>query len=376
MKRPLAFFILFLCCGIILTHQPRPQILPLFLKGKVISEPVKRAGKTTFVLESGYGDIFVVAKEGVSLCYGDEVVVRAGVRRGQALHIEDERDIVAIRNRAFVLKKISLAFKNKAKKVFQDCLSGPSAGILEAMVLGDKTDVPWLVNRMMMRTGTVHILVVSGFNVGIIAFLALLLLKIVRFPRRLRPVLIIPILVIYCFLTGSSSPVVRATVMGVVFLLSYCFRREPDIYTSLGLAAFLILTFSPLQLFDIGFQLSFSSVLAIVCFYPRLKNLFSIKARVVRFFLDNLLVSFSAWMGTAGLIAYYFRIFSPVTVFANIIIVPLATLITVCGFTLLASRMIYPPCAHFFSLPCELLAILLLEANTFLAGLPFAYIRW
>ncbi len=250
------------------------------------------------------------------------------------------------------------------------------ASILAAMVLGQKRNIPWLVNNSMVKSGTVHILVVSGFNVGIVAFVINLLLKILRLGRKARIILTAICLLIYCLITGASNPVIRATVMGLVFLAAYLFKREPDIYNSLTSAALFILVINPRQLFDIGFQLSFISVLAIVYFYPKLKALVHLedcRSKILKFFAESCLVSFSAWLGTLVIIALNFRIIALVTVLANILIVPLATLITLCGFTLVLSGLIYPNLAHLFSLPTAALITLLLNLNAALIKLPVAF---
>jgi competence protein ComEC len=250
------------------------------------------------------------------------------------------------------------------------------ASILAAMVLGQKRDIPWLVNNSMIKSGTVHILVVSGFNVGIVAFIVNLLLKILRFPRKARIMLTAICLLIYCAITGATNPVIRATVMGLVFLAAYLLKREPDIYNSLVSAALFILVINPRQLFDIGFQLSFISVLAIVYFYPKLKALIHLKSwriKILKYIAEGCLVSFSAWLGTLVIIVLNFRIVAPVTVLANILIVPLATLITLCGFTLVLSGLVYPDLANLFSLPTTALITLLLNINAALIKLPFAF---
>ncbi|MDD5130631.1 MAG: ComEC/Rec2 family competence protein [Candidatus Omnitrophica bacterium] len=251
------------------------------------------------------------------------------------------------------------------------------ASILCAMVLGQKRDIPWLVNNSMVRSGTVHILVVSGFNVGIVGLIINLLLKILRLPRKGRIILTAVCLLIYCLITGATNPVVRATVMGLVFLAAYFLKREPNIYNSLASAALLILAVNPQQLFDIGFQLSFISVLAIIYLYPKLKVLIRLelcKIMVLRFITEGCLVSLSAWLGTVLIIAWNFRVVVPVTVLANILIVPLAALITLCGFVLVLSGWFCPGLAGIFSLPTAALINLLLNINAALIKLPFAYI--
>lgn len=217
---------------------------------------------------------------------------------------------------------------------------------------------------------------VSGFNVGIVSYIIALFLKLLRLPREIRISLTIVFLVIYCFATGASNPVVRATIMGVIFISAYLFKREPDVYNSLAIAALFILMHRPYQLFDAGFQLSFASVASIISIYPKMQEFLragSLKIRPLRYMLKAALVSLSAWLGTMGFIACYFRIFSPVTVLANLFIVPLAALITLCGLSLIFISFAIPALTPFFACVNELLAALLINANCLLIKLPVAY---
>jgi len=250
------------------------------------------------------------------------------------------------------------------------------AAILDAMILGEKRNIPALINNSMMKSGTVHILVVSGFNVALVTFIIILTLKLARIPRYKRFYISVPLIIIYCFMTGASTPVLRATIMAIVFMFAYLVKREADIYNTLALAAIFILTVSPRQLFDIGFQLSFASVLSIVGIYPKLRRFFParvLKMRYTRFLVEGCLVSFSAWLGTISLIAYYFRIVSPITVIANIFIVPLASLITLCGFSLILMQFACPALTPFFASSSEFVVAVLLNINAVLIKLPCAY---
>jgi len=293
------------------------------------------------------------------------------------LRIKDPRQI--IKQPGFAGSRcISSSFwlRSKMERIIRSNLLDLPASIIAAMVLGQKRGVPWLVNDSMVKSGTVHILVVSGFNVSIVAFILNLLFKILRISRKIRIILIIICLLIYCAITGASNPVIRATVMGIVFLSAYLFKRQPDIYNSLALSALFILMISPRELFDIGFQLSFISVLAIVYLYPKLKvlvHLENCQNKVVKFIGEGFLVSLAAWLGTLWIIVINFRIIAPVTILANIFIVPLATIITLCGFTLVISGLICPYLASLFSLPITVLITLLLNVNAWIIKLPFSF---
>ena len=98
-----------------------------------------------------------------------------------------------------------------------------------------------------------------------------------------------------------------------------------------------------------------------------------LKLKPLRWLAEGFLVSLSAWLGTAGLIAGYFKLFCPVTVLANIFIVPLATLITFCGFTLVLIGLFNPLLAGLCGRSCELLVAALLQINYLMINLPAAY---
>jgi competence protein ComEC len=335
-----------------------------------------------FVQELNYGDsLTLIGNLNLPPGFGRRQSYRQFLNR-QGIYlvmpIKDSRQIIRQdKSGGSLWLKGCLRLRTYLDQIISRYLPDLAAGVLSAMVLGQKRNIPWLVNDSMVKSGTVHILVVSGFNVGMVIFVINLLLKILRLRRRLRIILTVVCLLVYCLMTGASNPVVRATVMGLVFLTAYFLKRDADIYNSLFGAALLILAFNPKQIFDIGFQLSFVSVLAIVYLYPKLSSMAGLEAcrnKVLKFIAEGCLVSFSAWLGTLGIIALNFQILAPVTVLANIFIVPLATLITLCGFALVLSGLFIPALAYLISFPTALLINLLLNINAALIKLPWAYI--
>jgi len=379
------------------------------VQGFIASQPYVKYNQTSFVFKTqkiflghavakSCGNILVKLKAQGDWLYGDRLIItgciyrpfRLGnLRRGgyrEYLARQGTYSLmspIAIRRfpgsdkkQGCILKRFALNLKLKIEGIFDQYLSPLAASILEAMILGERRDIPILINNAMIKSGTVHILVVSGFNVGIVSSLIILLLKLLRLSRRTIIFTTIPLLALYCLITGASVPVVRATVMAGVFILAYLFKREPDIYNSCGLAALFILAVNPQQLFDVGFQLSFLSVLSIVYFSDRLQSFWRIpalKSKPLKFLIDSCFVSFSAWLGTMGPVAYYFQIFSPVTVLANLFVASLAVLITFCGFALVAAGLACPFLAPLFARSNELLVTLLVKINLFLVRLPAAY---
>ncbi len=379
------------------------------VEGYVATQPLIRNGKTTFILNACQfqqqdrryqcrGKALVTLDFTAELDYGEGLLLFGRLRRlkqygkaksgyagyflrqGVYLALEVERSPGLIRlkaNRGFWLNRFSLRLRGLMEDRIRRFSTPLCAGMVSAMVLGEKAGLPHLVNNVMVNSGTVHILVVSGFNVGVVAFLCDLIFKIARIKKKNRIILVISCLVIYCLVTGAANPVVRATVMAVILMSAYYWKRNADIYNALALSALFILILNPRQLFDIGFQLSFASVWAIICVYPKLKSLLRIEQTapgLAGFILDGFLVSLSAWLGTAGIIAYNFRIVSPISVFLNILIVPLATLITLAGFSIVCAGVFCPALASCFGSAAGFLVAILLRLNLSAVKIPFAYI--
>ena len=175
------------------------------------------------------------------------------------------------------------------------------------------------------------------------------LMRIVCPRRRFAYILTIAGLAAYVLVTGSRPSVVRAALMAGMFLGGYIAERESSILNTLAGAAIIILAFYPYALFHIGFQLSFCSVLYIIIFFPLFRGLwqrhpFFRNTGWGRYLGTSLSVSLCAWLGAAGLVAYYFEYVTPLTIAANLLVVPLIALIVALGMTFFALGAVCPFC--------------------------------
>ncbi|MBM3244010.1 MAG: ComEC family competence protein, partial [Candidatus Omnitrophica bacterium] len=328
-------------------------------KGFVNSKPILKDKRVSFAFKVAElefdgncykvtGDLLAYCNFEENLTYGEELVISGWLRkpnrfyRGKfsaMMRISNNLALVRLnKNKGNPLKRLSFYLHDYAAKVFKDKLSHLASSINCAMILGEKKVVPRAVYDSMVKAGTVHIMVVSGFHVGIIYFLSGVILKVLNIPRKIRHFGIVFCLLLYCLITGASTPVVRATIMGILFTAGYALQRDPDIKRALFIAMFFILVFNPKELFSISFQLSFASVAAIIYLYPFLKGLFKIEKirfKIIKGLVEGLCISFSAWLATAGFVAHYFKIVSPVAVLANIFIIPVASLIILSGLSLI-----------------------------------------
>jgi competence protein ComEC len=255
------------------------------------------------------------------------------------------------------------------------------AGFLKGIIFGYRADIPPDVKQSFIDTGTIHILAVSGSNVAFVAFVLFSVLGFFRLPRRAVGISVILGLIVYMLITGSSASVVRATIMAIVLICGTLLERKADIYNSISTAALIIIIWNTNSLFDVGFQLSFSAVISIVFFYPRLESFIKIlperfhRIKIVDVVLKLSAVSLAAQLGTVPFTAYYFGRESIVSLIANIPVVPISGLNTFIGFTELFFFFISRWMAGLYAAVNDLLVWLLLGFVKQASIIPFAYLE-
>ena len=216
------------------------------------------------------------------------------------------------------------------KRLAVDESSGDQYAVVAAMALGDKSALTKELKEVYAVTGASHVLALSGLHLGII-YTLLSLLIVGRGWQMVSQMLIVLCIWAFVFLVGMSTSVVRsATMLTVYALLSLGYRDKMTVNT-LAFTAIVMLMVHPLSLYDVGFQMSFMAVLAILVFMPLLEGLFPteylLTHQSVRWLWSMVAVSVSAQIGVAPLIAYYFGRFSTFFLLTNFIVIPAATLI-------------------------------------------------
>src|SRR5437762_11586522 len=220
-----------------------------------------------------------------------------------------------------------------------------SLRLLWAMALGWTTALTDEVSEPFMRTGTMHIFEISGLHIALIAGILVALLRVLQLPRGLCGWLVFPLIWFYTAATGWQPSAIRSTIMMSVIIVGWAFKRPSNLLNSLAAAGFIILLWDPQQLFQAGFQLSFFVVLSIALLLPPLEGF---RRRLLRtdpmlppelrprwrrwldgtihYLTASLATSLAAWLGSLPLIAYYFHLFTPISLLANLVIVPLSGL--------------------------------------------------
>lgn len=216
-----------------------------------------------------------------------------------------------------LIPSLAMLFRETVKRTNTATLSERHALVLNGMLLGE---APTHMKSGLESTGTAHLFAASGLHVGYVALAVMMLL----FPlaRHRQGVLVVVMFVwIYATACGLRSSVVRAALMLTLACFGKIMGRTVSTRSTLVLSCILMLAVNPYTVFDAGAQLSFFSVLAILHLYPRLSRLFvPLGSTLSRAFA----LSASAGLGVAPLLAWYFQVFTPIGIIANVPCVALA----------------------------------------------------
>src|SRR5213596_1515507 len=260
---------------------------------------------------------------------------------------------------------------------------------LSGIVLGLRHQTPEDIEEPFQQTGTLHLFAVAGLHVGIVAALLWMLAMVARLSRKWAAALIIPLLLFYAAVTGLHVSSVRAAVMASILLGGFFFERKVFVLNSLAAAAFFLLCWNTNELFSTGFQLSFAVVGAIILFADPLfgflhrlgapdpflpRSLVRGPRRWIHSALEWVCrgagVSLAAWLGSLPLVLWYFYIVTPISLVANLIVVPIAFFILAIALLSLLSMPLLPGLAVIFNNANWLLVQVVMGIVQFLTQVP------
>ena len=254
--------------------------------------------------------------------------------------------------------------------------SNESKAILKAVILGEKTSLSKSLRATYSQTGTSHLLALSGLHLSVI-FSLLLLLTRSLFSALIRACIVLASIWIYTFIVGLPVSVLRAAVMFSILTFIQLLNRKAFSLNSLSCTALVLLFANPLLLWDVSFQMSFLSVLAIFLFYPlftfSLSPAISLIGRLFNAVLKMMAVSLSAQIGVAPLVLYYFGGFPTYFLLANVIAVPVFIAVVYTAFVALLGSVLYGKIIVLMTIACDLIDKLNAVLR-WIAKLPYAFI--
>lgn len=217
---------------------------------------------------------------------------------------------------------------------------GDELAVLSALTVGDQDELSDEITETYSVSGASHVLALSGMHIALIyALLAWMLAPLWRWRIRLKPYLQLVIIFFlwgFAFITGLSPSVVRAVAMCTLYILVGLRVEQAWSADTMIAAAFAMLVYNPAWLFDVGFQLSFLAVAAILEIHPKIFDLWKCRHPAVRKVWGMMSVSIAAQIGTAPLVAHYFERFSTHFLLTNLWAVPVSTLAVYAAVLLLA----------------------------------------
>lgn len=200
-------------------------------------------------------------------------------------------------------------------------LPEPASQLINGLLLGLRAQMPEEMRDQLQRSGTTHIVALSGTNITLILYALVLVLS--SLPRRLKFLIVGLAILAFIIMSGLSSSVVRAAAMGWLFLLGSVWGRKVNLPIALLVAASAMVMINPFILqYDIGFQLSVFATAGLIFLTPLIQKWLEFIPRM-KFFTDILAVTLAATIATLPLLVFHFGSLSTVSLVANLVIVPI-----------------------------------------------------
>lgn len=229
--------------------------------------------------------------------------------------------------------------------------------VAKAILLGDKAALSHDIKSEYANTGAMHVLAVSGLHVGLISLFLLKTFNLFESKRLsiriIKAMVLIGIIWIYAFICGGTPSVIRASCMYSFMFLGIQLFKKGNIFNTISLSAFLILLYDPLLLYDLSFQLSYTALIGIVYFQPKVYGLWIPYNPAVDWAWKLISVSIAAQITTLPLSIYYFHQMPLLFWLSGLVVIPAAFLILLLGMILFISNAITDLVSPYIALVLE-----------------------
>lgn len=363
------------------------------LEGTVNSYPQDALYGIRFVLDTDYGKVIIRIPDDINVEYGDTVVIRGTLtlpenfitdsgKEFDYIHYLEKDSIFFSLNgdienikppTKFILTRALFEIRTKVVNMFKVIQTKDAEGLIEGVLIGEKSSISKELEDSFIKTGTIHILALSGYNVSIVA------LWIQQFFNTFLSYTLsvwfgILGIIFFVLMTGSSSTAVRAGIMAVLVLIAKISYRPYEAVRILLIALLGMVVYNPTFLvYDISFQLSFLATASLIFIEPLLKKYFLwIKPR----WLQSLVTAtVAAQIGTLPYILFVMGNFSLVSLPVNILILPVIPILMFLGVVFICVQAVFP----FLSFPLAFAIEKITSYITFITyhaqNLPFAFFQ-
>jgi len=295
--------------------------------------------------------------------------------------VKNRGEITLLKDGEMVPSRAMVEWRNIIVTTIMEVMPEDRAWLVRALVLGEGRVIPDRIRRTLAKSGISHLFAISGLHLGMIGLLGYRLLLIGyrrcpwllywQPPQRVLPLLLLPLLLGYLLLTGDAVSTRRAFVLAMLGAVFLCWRYYVNPLLLLASLALLSLLVNPLLLWQAGWQLSFAGAAGILLWRPLWIRIGNGLPVYLRSSLQLLLVTFAAMLATLPLVLFNFHLFAPAGFVANIICVPIVTLLALpIGFTGLLCYQFLPQVSQFLFQFCGLLLELVLSLANLFTSLP------
>lgn len=376
--------------GFLRLKMAQPSITPLHvafyrdqgsvtITGIVVADPDRRVEDTRLVVQAEHlvlrsmsvpveGAVQVRVPAYVDVTYGDRIQAsgdlvtppvyrgfsyRAYLARRGIYAMMDTSDVVVLdAHQANPVLEGLLALRSRVHRLILHHLPEPQASLLSGILLGLEQGIPPETLSAFSRTGAIHIIAISGFNLTLAAGVITLIVR--RFlPRQVT--LLVAWLGIwgYVLLVGASPAVLRAGVMSSVMVLAQAAQRRVHGPTSLAAAVVLLSCFNPTILWEVGFLLSVAATVGLLCYAPLLARALTQRlaavtsearaTRIVALFNEALIVTIAVQLTTTGILVAQFGTLTLVAPLTNLLILPAQPFVMLFGALAVFGGLIWMP---------------------------------
>jgi len=270
--------------------------------------------------------------------------------------------------------KAGIFIRMKIVDIINRTLPEQQAGLLNGMLIGYRDGLTDEVEKAFSDSGLVHIMAVSGANIAFIILPFVFIFKKLKIKPVLAHSLTIAVVIVFVFITGFSPSVFRAAIMSITILVGRILRRETDTAAAIAFSAIVLLLMNPYNIFDVGFQLSFSATISLVLFCRNINKIFE-RIHIPKYIREALAVTVAAQVGVIPITAYHYNNICLISPLSNLLAAPTLELITILGSGMALTGFISINIAKIIGLVnCTLLSALLYITKT-TAAIPYAVIK-
>jgi competence protein ComEC len=266
----------------------------------------------------------------------------------------------------------------QARLTLMRSLPEPQASLAVGILLGIQSSIPEDVSNDFSITGTSHILVISGWNITIIATALAAIADRMRLSKGIAFWTTVGTIWLYALFVGASATVLRAALMGTVVVIGQRLERPAHAWTTLFAASWLLTLWDPQALWDMGFQLSALATASLFAYGKGTEALLlrtPLRHDWLGWAREALTATLAAQILALPLILFAFGNFSIVAPLANVVLVPVVPYAMLFGAISLVGGMLWLPLGQWLALPAYLFLAWLTEGARFFAQLPYASVQ-